>query len=61
MALHRALADPDVRGDILAGVTGDDEIHHLPLSGRQLEQTIGGGVSFESLPSLRRARFWITF
>ena len=32
MGLHRALADAEVGGDILAGVAGKDHVHDLPLS-----------------------------
>ena len=35
MVLDRALADAEVCGDILAGVTGEDQFHDLPLPGSE--------------------------
>jgi hypothetical protein len=41
MALYGALADPMIRGDVLAGMTGKDHFHDLALSRRELADPLG--------------------
>ena len=40
MVLDRALADAKVRGDILAGVAGEDQVHDLALSRREARDMV---------------------
>ena len=39
MVLDRTLADAEVRGDVLTRVTGEHQIHDLPLADRQAGDT----------------------
>ena|ERR1700733_13569703 len=41
MALYGALADPMIRGDVLAGMTGKDHFHDMGLSRRELADPLG--------------------
>lgn len=41
MVLDRALADAEIRGDVLAELAGEDQFHDLTLSPCQTGQTIG--------------------
>ena len=40
MVLDRALADAKIRGDVLAGVAGEDQFHDLALSRSQARDVI---------------------
>ena len=35
MVFDRSLADAEIGGDILAGMTGENAVHHLALTRRQ--------------------------
>ena len=40
MVLDRALADAEIRGDILAGMAGEDQFHDLALSRREARDVV---------------------
>jgi hypothetical protein len=42
MVLDGASVDAEIRGDILARVAGEDQLHDLALAGREALDTIGG-------------------
>jgi hypothetical protein len=41
MVLDRALADAEIHGDVLAGLAGEDQFHHLTLSPCQAGEVVG--------------------
>jgi hypothetical protein len=44
MVLDSALADAEVRGDILAGLAGEDQVHDLALPPCQPGEVVGRGL-----------------
>ena len=44
MVLDSALADAEIRGDVLAGLAGEDQFHDLALSPCQADEVLGRGL-----------------
>ena len=59
MILDGALADAEIRGDILAGVAGENQFHDLALSRRQAGDSVGRGLppgeQLARIPRLRQS------
>ena len=53
MVLHGSLTDPQIRGDVLAGMSGEHKPQNLPLTlGQTLEMRGGGHASRLLRPQL---------